>query len=182
MNQDFAAQEAQLEKLNGLADNLGKALSSAFAKGTTDGRKLDDVLRGLGQKLQDMALKAAMQPLQALLASGLSSLGARLGASTGQGMGLGGFGPVQAFADGGVIRAPTYFPLGQGLGLAGEAGPEAILPLARGPDGALGVRAGGGAASVTVNIAAQDVESFRRSEASLTAAIARAVARGQRGL
>jgi phage-related minor tail protein len=59
------------------------------------------------------------------------------------------------------------------------------MPLARGPDGRLGVVAQGGAArpvSVTVNIAAQDVESFRRSEAQITSALARAVARGQRNL
>ena len=65
----------------------------------------------------------------------------------------------------------------------GEAGSDAVMPLARGPDGRLGVRsAGGGAANVTVNIAATDVESFRRSEAQVSAALARAVARGRRAL
>jgi phage-related minor tail protein len=69
-----------------------------------------------------------------------------------------------------------------GLGLAGEAGPEAILPLARGPDGRLGVSAngGGGAPNVVVQIATPDPGSFRRAEAYLTGQIARAVARGQR--
>ena len=38
-------------------------------------------------------------------------------------------------------------------GLMGEAGPEAILPLRRGPDGRLGVTAAGGGGSVTVNVA-----------------------------
>jgi hypothetical protein len=52
-----------------------------------------------------------------------------------------GSGPV--FADGGVfsnsvVTRPTAFP----IGLMGEAGPEAIMPLARTPDGALGVRGG----------------------------------------
>ena len=65
----------------------------------------------------------------------------------------------------------------------GEAGSEAVMPLARGPDGRLGVRsAGGGATSVTVNISATDAESFRRSEAQVSAALARAVARGRRAL
>ncbi|MFD1333824.1 phage tail tape measure protein, partial [Methylopila musalis] len=47
-----------------------------------------------------------------------------------------------------------------------------------------GVAASGGArsASITVNIATPDVESFRRAEGQLTATLARAVARGQRGL
>ena len=71
-----------------------------------------------------------------------------------------------------------------GSGLAGEAGPEAILPLARGSDGRLGVAAaaGGAPASIVINIATPDAESFRRSETYLTGQIARAVARGQRGL
>jgi phage-related minor tail protein len=68
--------------------------------------------------------------------------------------------------------------------LAGEAGPEAIIPLARGADGRLGVSVAGKAApaNVTVQIATPDVGSFRRSEAYLTGQIARAVARGQRSL
>jgi hypothetical protein len=91
-------------------------------------------------------------------------------------------GMVMPFAKGGVVGAPAYFPLGRGL--MGEKGAEAVMPLARGPDGRLGVQAGGGArpASITVNISTPDAESFRRSEAQVSAALARAVARGQRGM
>jgi phage-related minor tail protein len=67
----------------------------------------------------------------------------------------------------------------------GERGAEAIMPLARGADGRLGVIAQSGntrPGAVTVNISATDVDSFRRSEAQVTAALARAVARGQRFL
>jgi len=86
------------------------------------------------------------------------------------------------FAKGGVVASPTYFPLSGGLGLMGEAGAEAIMPLARGPDGRLGVSGGG--APVTVNIAIQtpDAQSFRKSEAHVAATLARAVGRGRRGL
>ncbi|WP_134497653.1 phage tail tape measure protein [Microvirga pakistanensis] len=93
-------------------------------------------------------------------------------------------GMVMPFAQGGVVGAPTYFPLGRGLGLMGERGAEAVMPLARGPDGRLGVRSGGAgrSTSITVNIATPDAESFRRSEAQVSAALARAVARGQRGM
>ena len=53
-------------------------------------------------------------------------------------------GAVVPFADGGVVSRPTLFPLAGGrAGLMGEAGPEAILPLRRTPDGRLGVAASG---------------------------------------
>ncbi|WP_244510349.1 phage tail tape measure protein [Microvirga guangxiensis] len=93
-------------------------------------------------------------------------------------------GMVMPFAQGGVVGAPTYFPLGRGLGVMGEKGAEAVMPLARGPDGKLGVRSGGSGpgASITVNISTPNAESFRRSEAQVSAALARAVARGQRGM
>lgn len=48
---------------------------------------------------------------------------------------------VTAFAKGGVVNKPTVFPFAKGVGLMGEAGPEAIMPLRRGPDGRLGVSA-----------------------------------------
>jgi len=49
-------------------------------------------------------------------------------------------GMVQPFADGGIVSQPTYFPMRNGAGLMGEAGPEAIMPLTR-RGGKLGVRA-----------------------------------------
>ena len=88
------------------------------------------------------------------------------------------------FASGGVIASPVTFPLSNGrVGLAGERGPEAIMPLARGPDGKLGVRAQGGAGvSVTINVSTPDAESFRRSESQIAAMLARVVTMGQRNL
>ena len=85
------------------------------------------------------------------------------------------------FAAGGVVGAPTYFPMRGGLGLMGERGAEAVMPLAREPDGRLGVEGGGRPVSVTVNIATPGRRGFRRSEAQVAASLARAVARGQRG-
>lgn len=68
---------------------------------------------------------------------------------------------LRAFARGGIVNSPTLFPMATGTGLMGEAGPEAIMPLARGPDGRLGVRggsSGGGGVnnqiSITVNVGA----------------------------
>jgi hypothetical protein len=61
-------------------------------------------------------------------------------------------GSIQAYANGGVVGGPTYFPMSGGkTGLMGEAGPEAIMPLKRGANGKLGVQMEGGGQSVVVN-------------------------------
>jgi phage-related minor tail protein len=93
-------------------------------------------------------------------------------------------GSVAPFAEGGIVASPTMFGTGSSFGLMGERGAEAILPLSRGPNGQLGIAAQSAQTpvSVTVNIAAADVESFRKSEGQITSALARAVARGQRSL
>lgn len=58
-------------------------------------------------------------------------------------------GGVQMFAKGGVVNAPTMFGHSGGLGVMGEAGPEAIMPLKRGRDGKLGVSAQGNSGGTT---------------------------------
>jgi lambda family phage tail tape measure protein len=188
-----AARERQLQSLDKLAKGFGTSLSGAFAKGVTSGKELDGVLASLGKTLVNVSLRSALKPLETSLKDGLGSLFKGLFSgvgTTGEGttaMALGGVvsgGQVVPFAQGGVVAAPAYFPLGRGLGLMGERGAEAIMPLARGPDGRLGVRASGAErpVTVTVNIATPDAESFRRSEAQVAAALARAVSRGRRGL
>jgi phage-related minor tail protein len=131
--------------------------------------------------LSQTALRSAFAPLQ----SGIGSLfsgelaGAR-GFANGGVMQRGG---VVPFAEGGVISSPIAFPLSGGLtGIAGERGAEAIMPLARGRDGRLGVVAQGAAASITINISTPDAESFRKSETQVAAMIARASALGRRNL
>lgn len=52
-------------------------------------------------------------------------------------------GNVIPFASGGIVDRPTVFPFARGVGLMGEAGPEAIMPLRRGRGGRLGVETGG---------------------------------------
>jgi len=61
-------------------------------------------------------------------------------------------GNVLAFANGGIINRPTLFPMAQGMGLMGEAGPEAVMPLTRTAGGKLGVEASGGGNHVNINI------------------------------
>ncbi|WP_457108415.1 phage tail tape measure protein [Methylobacterium sp. P5_C11] len=173
----------QFETLDRLAQSFGRSLDTALTRGAASGRSLDGVLGALGARLAGAAARAAAGPIQAGVAGLINGM---LGAGSETGFARGGVfrgGRVQPFAAGGVVAAPTYFPMAGGTGLMGEAGPEAILPLGRGPDGRLGVAAGGAAArpvSVTVNIATADPAAFRRSEAQVTASLARAVARGQR--
>jgi phage-related minor tail protein len=204
----------QLNTLIGLSEKFGDSLSNAFAKNIAQGKKFDNVLKSMGQSLVETGLRLAVAPLQMALsqsvkgmmtgsmqgslpldggglldglAKGLGSIFGSLFGPGGSAFAKGGAfsrGMVMPFAQGGVIGAPTYFPLGRGLGLMGEQGAEAVMPLSRGPDGRLGVRSGGGGrpVSVTVNVSTPDAESFRRSEAQVSAALARAVARGQRGM
>jgi phage-related minor tail protein len=87
---------------------------------------------------------------------------------------------VRAFAKGGVVERPTAFAMPGGAGLMGEAGPEAILPLARGANGALGVRGGG--VTINLTVSTPDADSFRRSGPQIAASLARMVERGRRNL
>lgn len=139
---------AELERIGDLADGVGKALSRAFRGAVLDGKSLKSVLGEVARSFADIALKAAFQPIGSLVSGAIESLFTATNPS------------VTAFAKGGVLQSPTYFGLGQGLGLAGEAGAEAVLPLSRGSDGRLGVAGGGGAVNVTFNVTATDARSF----------------------
>lgn len=86
-------------------------------------------------------------------------------------VGQSGFTP---FEDGGIVRSPMLFGYAGGRrGLLGEAGYEAIMPVARGPDGKLGVKTTGAGAPmhpmvVNINLPnVTDYEGFRRSESQI---------------
>ena len=166
-----------------LGRRFGTALSNAFEGLAIKGRSLGDVLKSLALSLSNIVLKAALRPLEQGIGNMLSGLfsgsfGFAKGGAFQQGM------PVP-FANGGVIQSPIAFPLGSGrMGIAGERGAEAIMPLTRGADGRLGVAAHGGSAgvSITFNVTTADAGSFHRSESQVAAMLARAVAFGQRNL
>jgi phage-related minor tail protein len=171
-------------EVNSLSSGLGNGLRRAFEGLVFDGEKASDVLRSVGMSLSTTFFNAAMRPVQNAL-GGLISSGF-------QGL-LGGLSPfadggafsqgrVMPFARGGVVSSPVAFPMRGGRGVMGEAGPEAIMPLARGADGRLGVQAAGGGRPVTVvmNVTTPDVQGFQRSQGQIAAQAARALARGQR--
>ncbi|WP_019906435.1 phage tail tape measure protein [Methylobacterium sp. 77] len=178
-----AERAKQLTMLDRLAQKFGDSLSKAFTSNVGAAKQLEGALGSLVSKLAGMAGKALLDPVKGGIESLVRSLiGSSASSAAFAKGGVFSGGRVRPFASGGVVAAPTYFPMRDGMGLMGEAGPEAILPLTRGSDGRLGVAGGasGRPVSVSVTIATPDVESFRRSEAQVAAALARAVARGRR--
>lgn len=169
--------------LGNLERGFSTGLRKAFDGLVLDGAKLSDVLGGVAQSMINTAYSAAVQPvtnqLGSLLADGLNSAVSSVmpfadGASFSQGR-------VMPFAQGGIVSSPTSFPMRGGTGLMGEAGPEAIMPLARGADGRLGVRTQGSSpVSVTMNITTPDAQGFQRSQGQIATQMARALGRSQR--
>ncbi|WP_245278311.1 phage tail tape measure protein [Methylosinus sp. PW1] len=173
---DLTTTKTLLQDINSVAASATKTLSSGLASAAVNGKSFDTTLASIARSLAKLGVNAGAQALTQGVTSGLSALIS--GALSGGGV------SVAPFADGGVVASPTFFGGNGAVGLMGERGAEAIMPLARGPDGRLGVamQGAGDPVAVTVNIAAQDVDSFRRSEGQIAAALARAVARGRRNL
>lgn len=169
---DTTAFNRALDDLQKRSATFGNSLSSALKGAVVDGKGLEDVLRKLATDMAGMALSMGMKPLEGVVSSLFSGV-------------MAGLGGVKPFAKGGVVSSPTYFGMGNGnIGLTGEAGAEAILPLARGADGRLGITTGGGSKPVSIvfNMSSPDAASFRKSEAQLASMLAGAVSRGARRL
>ena len=146
-------------QLDRAAKQAGASIASALAGGQSEGRKLDDVLKTVGQRLAAMALRTTGGTLVGALSS---TLGATLTGASG------------ASAGGASLAAP---PALAHLDQVSSAMPPAGIASVAPPPGQAAR-----AASISVTIQTPDAESFRRSEAQVTAAIARAVQRGQRSL
>ena len=163
-----------------VGDTISRSLGSAFDRVILRGENLSDVLRDVALQASRSVFDAALDPIADGIGSIASNaLGSLFAAANGA---VVAGGNVRPFARGGVVSGPTAFPLTGGMGLMGEAGPEAILPLSRGADGRLGVSAGAGGApiSVTVNVSTPDARSFQRSEAQIAGVMSRALARARR--
>lgn len=162
--------ERQSERVDRMGQQLGFTFQSAFEDAILDGKRFSDILKAVERDIARIILRTAVtgpaanaisnaitggvnsligsfsapntQSTNAALASGpSSSTGALLPFANGNAFWGGNLIP---FANGGIVSSPTVFRMARGMGLMGEAGPEAIMPLQRGADGKLGVRAGGG--------------------------------------
>ena len=166
----------------GMSRSVTSSIRRAFEGVLLDGKNIGEALSSVGQSISGAVLNQAMAPVQSAVGTGLHSM--LSGILPFAKRAAFGAGRVAAFARGGVVDGPTHFPMRGGVGLMGEAGPEAIMPLARGADGRLGIRGGGGggAVSVTMNITSPDAEGFRRSQSQVAAEMSRAIQRGRRNL
>lgn len=159
-----------------------KSLGAAFAEGDDAAENMSQALGEMAQKILDQLPLLFLQAGLNLIAQGQWALGLGFMAAAGSSAIVSGFvsqklsgdsteanalggvygsAEYEAFAKGGaftnsIVTQPTLFRFargsGFGTGLMGEAGPEAIMPLERGPDGTLGVRSSGAGANVMVVI------------------------------
>ena len=152
------------EGISSLTQNSIKGLEDAIVSLTTTGTfnfrqmALSIVEEATRMVTRLLIIAPILQGIQSLL----TGIGGGIGAGFPSGAGLlskGKLFPGGVFANGGIVDSPTLFKFANGgagrLGLMGEAGPEAIMPLRRGPDGKLGVAGGGGSTNITVNVDAK---------------------------
>jgi len=153
-------------------DTFSESLKQYYEQITNLGTQVADSVKGAFQGLEDQLTsfvttgKASFADLarsilediariairQAIIAPLVKGVGGIFGLKFADG-GVFAQNGIQKFARGGIVNGPTMFPFAKGVGLMGEAGPEAIMPLRRGADGRLGVAASGGAGvNVTVNV------------------------------
>lgn len=152
--------------LQSVVTGLGETFREVFKGVVTQSMNIGDALDKLKNKFADIALDEVFNHLFAGIFSGGGGTGAfGLPMPFASGAAFSG-GRVMAFANGGVIDRTTAFGMRDGLGVMGEAGPEAIMPLTRGPGGKLGVQAiGGGGMDVRVVVeSSEDLRVVARTE------------------
>ncbi|PRD12581.1 phage tail tape measure protein [Pantoea coffeiphila] len=178
------AATATSEILNNTTSSIASNMTSVLTGTQTFKEGMSGIFTSLGETVIQTMIQMAMQALitRAIMASfggGGGLFGSLFGGASSAASGAGAMGMSTSFAayanakggvydspslssySGGVYSTPQYFAFAKGAGVFGEAGPEAIMPLTRGADGSLGVRAIG-RQSAAVEAAAQQIESQPR--------------------
>lgn len=166
---ELEKQNRAFDRLQQAADALGSgirrtfsgAIREAFEEGAVSAKT---VMRGIASTAEeitnrifermviDKAADRATNFFEGILGNIFGS-GKSASGSGGMNHAFGGaFGSARPFGLGGVSQTPTLFSMANGMGLAFEAGAEAVMPLKRGPDGRLGVAAQGGGSVNVINI------------------------------
>lgn len=137
---NFDEQTKSVGNVNNVMRDLGATFTSEFENAIVQGGNFREMMGGLEQDLIRIASrKALIDPIVNSLFGDSGVLSSLFPSAKGNA-----FSAPIPFRTGGVLPAPISFPIGGGrTGVAGEAGPEAILPLMRTPGGNLGVSAAG---------------------------------------
>lgn len=166
--------------LSNLAQTGFKGLEDAIVSMTTTGTfnfqqfALSIVEEMTRMVTRLMIIAPMLQFLQSLM-PGAGLFGGIGNMSTTVGFGTG----ITGFAKGGIVNKPTMFTFADGgagrFGLAGEAGPEAIMPLKRGRDGRLGIESAGGSGGVNVNVSVDASGSNVQGDSTQANALGKAI-------
>lgn len=182
---------ATSEILNNVTNSISTNMTDLLTGATSFKDGMSNIFMSLGETVIKTLIQMATQALitKAIMASFGGGAGGMFGSLFGgasgaasSGTALQSFGSSFAFNalggvydspslsaySGGVYSTPQYFAFAKGAGVFGEAGPEAIMPLTRGADGSLGVRAVG-RESPAVQDAARQIEAQPRIAVSVDA-------------
>jgi len=157
------------QQLKSFGETIKNSLGDAFMSIVDGSKSAGDAFKDMARLILKQAFEMlVIQPILNSIFGALGGGGGFLSAMfSANGNAFEQGGKVTAYANGGVVTAPTGFQHSGGLGVMGEAGPEAIMPLKRGKNGKLGVQVEGGSQQPIVinqsfNFAANGDESVKR--------------------
>ena len=161
-----AREKYRIEERGQLLETMTSNIKSAFMSVVDGSKSVVDAFRSMLRSIilavyEQKVAQPAANAIGSLIDKGISAIFSANGNVFNQGT------HVKAYADGGVVSRATAFPMRGGVGVMGEAGPEAIMPLKRGKNGKLGVQmenSGGGAVTIhqSFNFSANGDESVKR--------------------
>jgi len=129
-------------------DGWGKKSAAAFVDFAYGAKtSFSDLILSMSK---EMATMAVYENITKPMSAGISAWAKGLFSSNADG-GVYSSPGLSAYS-GSVVSSPTVFPFASGIGLMGEAGPEAILPLKRGKDGKLGITSNSSSSMPAINV------------------------------